>query len=177
MNLTWPTILSWLSISILAMPAAVVARSPRCIMYLTGCVSYPSTPSPFFRPPLSLSSLTFHLGSQHPIMPSPDRLQEVTHVALAFMGSTLFNEPDRSEWPLFTTVDQVRANFRPGTKVMVAIGGWGDTYGFSAASLSEERRRAFAENVARMVSDTGADGQSPCFSLDFWIDTSGTIDY
>jgi GH18 family chitinase len=79
-------------------------------------------------------------------------------VALAFISSAIFNEAGRREWPLFTTVEEVRSRFPPGTKVMVAIGGWGDTPGFSVAALNRESRRIFAENVARMVLTTGADG-------------------
>jgi GH18 family chitinase len=79
-------------------------------------------------------------------------------VALAFMSPGIFNDPSRAEWPLFTTVDQVRAKFTKDTKVMIAIGGWGDTIGFSVAALNPETRRTFAENVARMVEATGADG-------------------
>lgn len=99
-----------------------------------------------------------YFTGQHPVAPELDQLREVTHVALAFMSSSLFNEPSRSSWPLFTSVSQVRDQFFPGTKVMVAIGGWGDTLGFSVAALSEQNRKIFAENVARMVADTGADG-------------------
>jgi GH18 family chitinase len=79
-------------------------------------------------------------------------------VALAFMSPGIFNDPSRAEWPLFTTVDQVRAKFTKDTKVMIAIGGWGDTIGFSVAALNPETRRTCAENVARMVEATGADG-------------------
>lgn len=43
---------------------------------------------------------------------------------------------------------------------MVAIGGWGDTDGFSKAAKKEESRNLFAENVAKMVRSTGADGLS-----------------
>jgi GH18 family chitinase len=73
------------------------------------------------------------------------------------MRSSSFNAP-ASEWPLFTTVDNVRSQFAEGTKVMVAIGGWGDTEGFSEAAKSEEGRRLFARNVRAMVEFTGADG-------------------
>ena len=41
---------------------------------------------------------------------------------------------------------------------MVAIGGWGDTEGFSYAAATEYGRRLFAGNVKKMVEDTGADG-------------------
>ncbi|KAK3935452.1 endochitinase 1 [Diplogelasinospora grovesii] len=129
MQLGWVSALAWLS---LIMATEIAARQPpRCIMYLTG---------------------------QHPVVPSIDLLEHVTHVALAFMSPALFNEPGRRQWPLFMTVADVRAAFPEGTKVMIAIGGWGDTNGFSVAALTDETRRTFAENVARMVEATGADG-------------------
>jgi len=77
------------------------------------------------------------------------------------MGSSIFNEPDRFEWPLFdghTEVSQIRARFVPETKIMVAVGGWGDTLGFSTAALDEKSRKVFADNIARMVFATGVDG-------------------
>ncbi|KLU88694.1 chitinase 1 [Magnaporthiopsis poae ATCC 64411] len=103
----------------------------RCIMYLTG---------------------------QHNVVPNIGQLGHVTHVALAFMNSAVFNDDARLDWPMFTTVDAARRQFVPGTKIMVAIGGWGDTEGFVTAARSEESRRRFAANVARMVTATGADG-------------------
>jgi GH18 family chitinase len=76
------------------------------------------------------------------------------------MRSSAFNAPDSvAEWPLFTTVDAVRSQFAEGTKVVVAIGGWGDTEGFSEAARSDEGRRRFARNVKAMVELTGADGR------------------
>jgi len=74
------------------------------------------------------------------------------------MRSSSFNDPNASDWPLFTTVDAVRSQFAKGAKIMVAIGGWGDTEGFSEAAKSAEGRRLFAGNVKAMVEFTGADG-------------------
>ncbi|KAJ0419590.1 glycoside hydrolase superfamily [Aspergillus carlsbadensis] len=108
-----------------------LASAKRCLMYLTG---------------------------QHNVVPDPPLVQDITHVALAFMRSETFNRENVTEWPLFTTVDEVRAKFPPETKIMVAIGGWGDTEGFSAAAASEESRGLFARNVRRMLEETGADG-------------------
>ena len=105
-----------------------------------------------------LDTSDFLLLSQHPIVPSAYQVKEVTHVALAFMNSAIFNEPERTEWPLFTTVEETRQKFAPGTKVMVAIGGWGDTEGFSVAAESDDTRKLWARNVAKMVEATGADG-------------------
>lgn len=94
--------------------------------------------------------------------PEIGQLGHVTHVILAFMSSPLFNEPGRSEWPLWDgrhSVDYIRARFPKETKVMIAIGGWGDTFGFSAAARDENTRKDFADSVARMVSATGVDGK------------------
>lgn len=63
------------------------------------------------------------------------------------------------EYPLFTTVGEVRKKFTPGTKVLVAIGGWGDTEGFEIAAKSEESRERWAKGVKRMVEKLGADGK------------------
>ncbi|KAG9775171.1 glycoside hydrolase family 18 protein, partial [Aureobasidium melanogenum] len=95
---------------------------------------------------------------QHNRVPELSLVKDTTHVTLAFMRSEVFNEDDPLEWPLFTSVDAVRSEFAPGTAVMVAIGGWGDTQGFSVAAATEASRKRFAANVKAMVDATGADG-------------------
>jgi GH18 family chitinase len=85
-------------------------------------------------------------------------IANVTHVALAFMQSDVFNDANRTEWPLFTTIEEVRLKFLKGTIIQVAIGGWGDTMGFEKAAKSEQSRTLFAENVKAMLDATGADG-------------------
>lgn len=79
-------------------------------------------------------------------------------MALAFLPSSLFNEANATSYPLFTTVEEVRSRFSVGTKVMIAIGGWGDTTGFSEAARTAEGRERWAQNVKEMVDVTGADG-------------------
>jgi GH18 family chitinase len=75
------------------------------------------------------------------------------------MNSNTFNREERSSsWPIFMSVDEARSKFQPATKIMVAIGGWGDTAGFDKAARTDESRARFARNVAAMVRDTGADG-------------------
>jgi GH18 family chitinase len=74
------------------------------------------------------------------------------------MRSEAFNQRHPSEWPLFTTVSETRARFAEGTKIMVAIGGWGNTDGFSEAAKSDQSRELFARNVQKMIDVTGADG-------------------
>ncbi|CAG9953069.1 unnamed protein product [Clonostachys rosea f. rosea IK726] len=110
----------------------VTSNGTRCLMYLTG---------------------------QHPIIPAFDLASSITHVNLAFLTSDVFTaETPPDEYPLFMTVDQVRAGFKPGTKVLVAIGGWGDWKGFQEAALTAESRKKWAEQVKIMVDKTGADG-------------------
>ncbi|KAI6082291.1 glycoside hydrolase family 18 protein [Hypoxylon rubiginosum] len=101
-----------------------------------------------------------YLTGQHPFVPDSTTSSPITHVAMAFMSPSFFNrkEGSSSEWPLFMPVDEARSKFSPGTKVLVAIGGWGDSAGFDTGAYSDESRATFARNVAAMVEDTGADG-------------------
>ncbi|KAH8724793.1 42 kDa endochitinase-like protein [Phaeosphaeriaceae sp. PMI808] len=107
------------------------ASGLKCIMYLTG---------------------------QHNMVPDSALVFDVTHVALAFMRSEIFNDVNRTEWPLFTTIEEVRPRFTKGTILQVAIGGWGNTDGFERAARTEQSRKLFAENVRNMLDVTGADG-------------------
>lgn len=103
--------------------------------------------------------MTSGVFRQHNVIPDSSLISDVTHVVLAFMRSSLFVEKDApSEWPLFTNVGTVRSRFMPGTKIIVGIGGWGDTQAFSEAALTDESRRLFAHNIKRMIEETGADG-------------------
>jgi len=79
------------------------------------------------------------------------------------MPSETFNDPTQKEWPLFTTIDKVRPKFAKGTIIQVAIGGWGNTDGFSTAAKTEESRSLFASNVKTMLDATGADGTEDSF--------------
>lgn len=91
-------------------------------------------------------------------MPDISLLSRVTHVAMAFVSSEAFVGEPPAEWPLFESVEAIRAKFRSGTKILVAIGGWGDDKGFPEAARSRDTRQQFANNVAKMLRDTGANG-------------------
>ncbi len=99
-------------------------------------------------------------------MPDKSLVSDITHVALAFMSPTTFNQVKPSSWPLFTTVETARSHFSDGTAIMVAIGGWGDTAGFSIAAATEASRKLFAHNVKLMVDATGADGKPNALNLE-----------
>lgn len=107
------------------------------------------------------------------MVPSRDLVRDVTHVMLAFMRSDTFHG-DEGEWPLFTTVETARSQFDPQTKILVAIGGWGDSLGFEKAARNETSRIRWAAKVKAMVDATGADGvdidwEYPGFVLTFAI--------
>lgn len=94
-------------------------------------------------------------------MPEPKSVADITHVAIAFMRSEIFNDNNRTEWPLpevFTSVEEVRSKFADGTTIQVAIGGWGNSAGFETAARTTESRKLFARNVKTMLDATGADG-------------------
>ena len=128
----------------------------------------------------SSAALSNSLTSQHYIVPESDLISEITHVALAFMQSSIFNQKDApASWPLFTTVTEARTKFAEGTAIMVAIGGWGDTNGFSKAAETDDSRKLFARNVKAMVDHTGADGQfdTTYFPLLLIVATGVDIDW
>lgn len=90
----------------------------------------------------------------------PDRylVDSITHVILAFMRSDVFNvDQTPTEFPFFTTVAEIRQKFKANTKIMVAIGGWGDA-GFEEAASDDSTRKRWARQVKAMVDLTGADG-------------------
>ncbi|TWU71462.1 hypothetical protein ED733_002405 [Metarhizium rileyi] len=89
----------------------------------------------------------------------------------AFAPSTAFNW-DSSYQP-FMPLDQIRALFERGTKVCMAIGGWGDTSGFSAGAVDEESRKRYAKNVAEAVDRLGYD----CVDVDWEYPGGNGQDY
>ena len=52
----------------------------------------------------------------------------------------------------------MRKRFSPDTKLMIAIGGWGDTSGFSEGAKDDASRERYAKNVASMLESNGFDG-------------------
>ncbi|KFZ11711.1 hypothetical protein V502_07444 [Pseudogymnoascus sp. VKM F-4520 (FW-2644)] len=108
----------------------------------------------------SKSKCVMYLTGWHNIVPDASLVSEITHVALAFMTPAVFNQPDpaAASFPFFTSVDAIRLKFAANTKVMIAIGGWGDTEGFTVGAATYASRKLFAQNIKQMVASTGADG-------------------
>ncbi|PLN82555.1 putative glycosyl hydrolase, family 18 [Aspergillus taichungensis] len=91
-------------------------------------------------------------------LPGKEHTAGITHAIMAFAKSTLFNADAPEKFKPFEPVDKMRARFGPDTKLMVAIGGWGDTEGFSIGAKDEASRAKYAKNVAKMVDEAGFDG-------------------
>ncbi|RDW86241.1 uncharacterized protein DSM5745_02883 [Aspergillus mulundensis] len=91
-------------------------------------------------------------------LPGSDKTQGITHAIMAFAQSTLFDSDSPAAFAPFEPVSTFRNRFSPDTKVLIAIGGWGDTAGFSSASKDEASRERYAKNVAAMLDSNGFDG-------------------
>ncbi|KAI1800026.1 carbohydrate-binding module family 18 protein [Daldinia bambusicola] len=91
------------------------------------------------------------------IMPNRNVTAGITHVIMAFANSSLFVEETAGAYTPFMPLDQVRGMFDNGTQLGIAIGGWGDTAGFSKGALTEASRSAYAKNVAKMAETLGFD--------------------
>ncbi|KAH2285226.1 hypothetical protein KXW29_007493 [Aspergillus fumigatus] len=103
------------------------------------------------------SRFAMYIDQYHTVdLPGSDQTQGVTHAIMAFAPSKQFNS-DSSFTP-FDTVNNMRKRFAPDTKVMIAIGGWGDTAGFSEGTKDEASRTKYAKNVATMINNLGFDG-------------------
>ncbi|KAI4953282.1 hypothetical protein J4E86_006823 [Alternaria arbusti] len=89
----------------------------------------------------------------HPTRPdNPRDRAGIDHVILAFApaNATATFQPK-------VPVHTIRTEF-PNAKVMIAVGGWGDTAGFCQATKSDASMLAFAADIATMLARTGADG-------------------
>lgn len=89
---------------------------------------------------------------------TPEIASGITHLILAFIPSTNFTVTNTSAFVPFESVSKARTRFSNSTKVMIAIGGWGDTAGFSIGAKTNASRALFAKNVKKMLLETGADG-------------------
>lgn len=101
----------------------------------------------------NLSNIRYHLTT----LPNRTVTAGIDTVIMAFANSSLFVSPAGNYTP-FESVSSMRSRFDNGTKVLIALGGWGDTAGFSAGAATESSRTNYAKNVASMVTSLGFDG-------------------
>ncbi|KAF2748188.1 carbohydrate-binding module family 18 protein [Sporormia fimetaria CBS 119925] len=109
--------------------------------------------APLFLAASSSARFLMYADEWHPTRPtSPEDRAGIDHVVLAFAmaNNTAAFQPK-------VPISTIRSEY-PDAKVMIAVGGWGDTIGFSQATRSESGISQFAADVAMMLENTGADG-------------------
>ncbi|KAI1408810.1 glycoside hydrolase family 18 protein [Hypoxylon sp. FL1857] len=107
--------------------------------------------------PASLRNIVYFDQYHTAILPGKNVTAGITHVIMAFANSSLFVPETAGPYVPFKPVSEVRAMFDNGTQIGIALGGWGDTDGFSRGVVSDESRKAYAQNVAKMANDLDFD--------------------
>ncbi|KAI1459452.1 glycoside hydrolase family 18 protein [Annulohypoxylon moriforme] len=109
----------------------------------------------------------------HTASPSKDAMAGVTHVITAFASTTLFTSDPPGTYTPFTDVATLRSQFPDGTKVCMAIGGWGDTAGYSVGQKDDTSRKLYAKNIASTLDSLGYD----CVDVDWEYPGGNGEDY
>lgn len=111
----------------------------------------------------SHSSYRYHTTD----LPGTNQTQEIDHAIMAFAPTKIFNSDSPPSFQPFESPETMRSRFSPNTKLMIAIGGWGDTAGFSAGAKDDTTRARFAKNVASMLDANGFDGVGKSHSTNY----------
>ncbi|KAI1247520.1 hypothetical protein MGN70_011410 [Eutypa lata] len=109
----------------------------------------------------------------HPSSITKAQTAGITHVITAFAASTLFNIDPPQTYAPFVDVATLRSLFDDGTKMCVAIGGWGDTAGFSVGQKDDASRKTFAKGVASTLENLDYD----CVDIDWEYPGGNGEDY
>lgn len=91
-------------------------------------------------------------------LPGTEQTQDMDYAIMGFAKTTLFNSDSAPSFTPFEPVDTMRKRFGPDTKLMIAIGGWGDSEGFSTGAKDDASRKRYAKNVAAMLEANKFDG-------------------
>ncbi|KAH8426590.1 uncharacterized protein LDX57_004326 [Aspergillus melleus] len=114
---------------------------------------------PLLTPMVTALRFAMYVDQYHTVgLPGTEKTSAITHAIMAFAEAKLFNSDSEPTYTPFESVDTFRARFAPGTKIMFAIGGWGDTSGFAEGAKDEASRQRYAKNVAAVVEKGGFDG-------------------
>ncbi|KAI2603956.1 glycoside hydrolase family 18 protein [Hypoxylon fragiforme] len=109
----------------------------------------------------------------HTASPNKAQMAGITHVITAFASTTLFTSDPPGTYTPFVDVATLRSQFDDGTKICMAIGGWGDTAGFSVGQKDDASRKLYAKNVASTLESHGYD----CVDVDWEYPGGNGEDY
>ncbi|ROW06157.1 hypothetical protein VMCG_04476 [Cytospora schulzeri] len=107
------------------------------------------------------------------VLPNTTMTAGITHVITAFANSSLFTSEEKGTYAPFLELPKVRDLFDDGTKVCMAIGGWGDSAGFRKGAATEESRATYASNIAATLDTLGYD----CVDIDWEYPGGNGYDY
>ncbi|KAJ5632822.1 hypothetical protein N7490_009161 [Penicillium lividum] len=91
-------------------------------------------------------------------LPGTDKTTYIDHAIMGFAPSKSFNSDSPPSFTPFEAPASFRKRFSENTKLMIAIGGWGDEAGFSDGAKDQSSRERYAKNVAAMLDANGFDG-------------------
>ncbi|KAF7542447.1 hypothetical protein G7Z17_g11554 [Cylindrodendrum hubeiense] len=97
----------------------------------------------------------------------------INYVITAFANSSLFTTEPAGVYTPFKPLAEIRPLFDADAKVCMAIGGWGDTAGFSEGAKTSKSRKTFAKNVASTLERLGYD----CVDVDWEYPGGNGADY
>ncbi|KAI5468033.1 glycoside hydrolase superfamily [Mariannaea sp. PMI_226] len=106
-------------------------------------------------------------------LPNTTITKGINYVNTAFANSSLFASEPAGLYTPFQPLEEIRSMFDDGVKVCMAIGGWGDTAGFSAGATTAASRKSYAKNVADTLERLGYD----CVDIDWEYPGGNGEDY
>lgn len=106
-----------------------------------------------------ITSLANTLDRWHPTLPNNHTITEgITHVIVAFADPLNFTMANYSSLaPPVMSADKLRAQFDDGTKVGIALGGWGLFSSSFSIAATPENRCNFSANLASWMEQNGYD--------------------
>ncbi|OAA72216.1 chitinase 18-11 [Cordyceps fumosorosea ARSEF 2679] len=106
-------------------------------------------------------------------LPPKEVTAGINYVITAFANPANFTDAQPPAYKPFMSLDKIRALFDAGTKVCMAVGGWGMNEGFDIATVSDASRKQFAKNVASVATTLGYD----CVEVDWEYPGGNGEDY
>ena len=113
----------------------------------------------------SAPRFAMYFDEWHTALPPKADTAGITHAITAFAGTTLFTTSPPGGYTPFIDVATLRTYFDPGTKICMAIGGWGDTAGYSIGQQTAATRQLYAQNIATTLDQLGYDCVGTSFVL------------